>query len=187
MAPMASIHDVASAVSTRHPDVLADRKHDAATRCLDFPGKLNAARRGADDHHAAIGQKTRVPVLQRRETRQLAGQTGTQRWHRGDVAGPARNHQHTAAPGPLTGRDIVAFLHLPHPHHPCSRRDWSARELGIPLQKLDDLEHSHEVPDCRRHRRSPGDGTASSASKGGASSTVRSAMSSQSRRARGST
>src|SRR5215204_3367492 len=50
-----SVHpplDVASSVSTRHPDVLADGKHDAATGSLDLPSKLNATRRGANDHHA---------------------------------------------------------------------------------------------------------------------------------------
>ena len=64
--------DVPSAVGARHSDVLSDGKHDTATRGLDLPGELNATRRGADDHHAAIRQKTGVPVLQGREARHLA-------------------------------------------------------------------------------------------------------------------
>src|SRR5262245_60377884 len=116
-----------------------------ATKGTDLSGKLYAARRSADHHYTAIRQETGVPKLQRREAVHLRRQTGTERWDRGKVASSTRYHKVAAAPWAAAGREFVASIQLPRPSHARSNLDRDSRELGIALQKVDDLRHRHEA------------------------------------------
>src|SRR6185312_1347842 len=120
---------IASAVRARHPDMLSDGKNDATAGGLDLPGELNAAGRGAHDHHAAIWQESGVPVLQRREAGDPGRQSRTERWDRGEVASSARYHKLAATPRTLAGRKLVTFILSSHSHNARSRRDRGVRKL----------------------------------------------------------
>ena len=137
--------DVPATIGSRHPDVLAHAKHDAAAGGLNLTRELDAARGGAHDHDPAIRQQVGAAVLHRRQAGYGGGQAGAQRRDRSNVARAARDHELAAAPRALACRQFVALPLPPHLRDADARHDGCARNFGIVLQEVHDLRHGHEA------------------------------------------
>ena len=89
---------VLAAVDARRPDVLADRQGDLTPRTLELLGDLGAARRGAHDQHAAVGDLGGIAVRLRRELGDRRGDADGEVGDARDVARARSQHDGPAAP-----------------------------------------------------------------------------------------
>ncbi len=135
--------DVAAAVEARRPHVLADRQGDLPARGLDLLGQLDAGRRGADHHDAAVLELIGVAVLHGREAGDAARQIRRQLRHGRNVAGAAGQDQGAAMPVAAIGGDAVPTIGLADRRHRRPGLDRRRDGVGVALQEANELRHVH--------------------------------------------
>ena len=105
---------IPAAIHARRADVLAGRDRDRAPRALQLVRDLGAARRSADDQHAAIGDLGRIAIRLCRQRRDRWRHIGGKAWQARDVARTRGDDDGPAAPVPAVRAHEVACVVAAH-------------------------------------------------------------------------
>src|SRR5581483_10117311 len=135
--------DVAAAIRSRQPYVLADREDHRPSRLLQLGRELHSRRRRTDDEHTALRELGGVAVGERRQLLDVGRHSGRERRDRRDVAGSTREHDGAGAKLPVARPDLVPVARTPHRRDVRAGANRRARVRRIASDQLGDVRARH--------------------------------------------